>query len=118
MAAVVVNSVAMSADGSSTLAGISYTTLVSGAGAGVFFTYDTTKFILLKNDSGGAAVFTVLLKDYEDLDDIGATPDDMTIAVADGSTHMLPMSAPFRNSSGQVTIECDVAGEVAVIALS
>lgn len=86
-----------------------------GDGNGVQFPHDSRILLVLKNDTGGAAEFTLKLKSFEGLAALSITPDDHTIEVADGKTHVVKLDDVFKNSDGNVVVECDVAGEVLAI---
>ena len=95
-----------------------FTTLGVGADNGVTFTFATNNEVILKNPTGGAAVFTfiVAVRDAE-ATSVGATITDTTVTVAAGKTHILDkLSELFRDATTKlVAIDCDVAGEVLVL---
>jgi len=92
-----------------------FTTLVAGSGNGVKFTYEQQLVVVLKNDSGGAAVFTfktILAGGYSSY---GVTATNPTLTLATGKTYLWRPNTIFRDSSSFVTIECDVAGKALVL---
>lgn len=94
----------------------SYATLGAGAGNGVSFVYDGNNRIILKNDTGGAATFTIKVPTPTQYSDIGSTASDSTIAVANGkSVELKAVSLSVaRQSDGNIYIDCNVAGKVLV----
>ena len=94
-----------------------FNTLTPGSGNGVEFEYSSSNEIILKNDTGGPAVFTFVIgvRAAEDTE-VGGTITDTTVTVADGKTHVLnDLNELFRNSDGNVYIDCDVAGKVLLL---
>ena len=91
-----------------------YATMGTGAGNGVSVSYDGNTRIVLKNDTGGAATFTVKVPTPASYTDIGVTFPDMTVAVANGKTHEFKPAAVWRQSDGSIYIDCNVAGKVLV----
>ena len=91
-----------------------YATLGTGAGNGVAFPHDGNQRIILKNDTGGAATFTIKVPTPASYTDIGVTFPDMTVAVANGKTHEFKPAAVWRQSDGAIYIDCNVAGKVLV----
>lgn len=92
-----------------------FATLSTGSGNGVQFTYNPANRLVLKNDTGGAAVFTIKVPTPGQYSGQGATIPDVTKSVATGKTVLYPLSAIFKQSDGRVYIECDVAGKVLVL---
>ena len=91
-----------------------YATMGTGAGNGVSVSYDGNTRIVLKNDTGGAATFTVKIATPTSYSDIGVTFPDMSIAVANGKTWEFKPPAVWRQADGNVYIDCNVAGKVLV----
>ena len=93
-----------------------FTTLVAGSGNGVKFDYVDDLVVVLKNDSGGAAVFTVKVRTPASFTTYSAGVSHPTINVANNKTYLLRLDqSPFVDASGDITIECDVAGKVLVL---
>ena len=93
-----------------------FTTLSTGAGNGASFAYDGNNLIVLKNDTGGAAVYTVKVPTPSTYSGLSLTIPDMTVSVANGKTWLLEPNSVFRQSDGNVYIDCDVAGKILVLA--
>ncbi len=93
-----------------------FATLGTGASNGVTFPYDGNNRILLKNDTGGAATFTIKLPTPTTHSNLGVTVPDMTVAVANGKTYEFKASSlqVARQSDGAIYIDCNVAGKVLV----
>ena len=89
-----------------------FSTLVAGAGNGVEFTFNTRGIIILKNDSGGAAVFTIKAPGEAKFSDKGITVPDATVSVANNKSYVYQPTTVFKQSDSKVYIECDVAGKV------
>jgi hypothetical protein len=92
-----------------------FTTLVVGAGNGIKFEYTDRLTIILKNTTGGAATFTILVPQIDILTEAGVTVPDSDIVVANGKTYLVQEAYAFKDSDGYVTIECDVAGEILLV---
>lgn len=92
-----------------------FTTLVTGAGNGIKFEYNDRLAIILKNDTGGAATFTILVPQIAILTEAGVTVPDADIAVATGKTYLVQQAYAFKDEDGYITIECDVAGKILLI---
>ena len=95
---------------------VSFATLGAGASNGVTFPYDGNNRILLKNDTGGAATFTVKIPTPTNLAGIGVTVPDMTVSVANGKVYEFKSASlqVARQSDGNIYIDCNVAGKVLV----
>ena len=107
---------AVSSNGYNLTDSADFTTLVAGAGNGVQFTHDGNDTLILKNDTGGAAVFTFKTPTPSSLSAVGGSVTEPTVTVADGKTHVMPpLGTVFKQSDGKVYIECDVAGKVLLL---
>lgn len=115
MAAVDIAAVPLDGDGIN-LTDASFQTLVAGGSNGVRFVY-ARNLIVLKNDTGGAAVFTINLAPYATLTALGLPTPNLTVNVANNKTYVLPVDSSFNND-GYVTITCDVAGKTLILGLS
>ena len=94
-----------------------FTTLVAGSGNGVQFTHESDLIIVLKNDTGGSATFTLKIPASSSLTTYGGSITSPTIVVANGKTYLLRLDTLFRDgSTGYVTIECNVGGKALVLA--
>lgn len=117
MAAAEITPTAVPVDGYNLTDSADFATLVAGAGNGVTFNFDASDLVALKNDSGGAAVFTIKVRQDSKFSVHGLTVPDETISVADGKTVVLRMVEIFKTTAGKIIIECDVAGKVLVLDL-
>jgi len=91
-----------------------YATLGTGVGNGVSFAFDGNTRVVLKNDTGGAATFTVKIATPTSYSDIGVTFPDMTIAVANGKTWEFKPPSVWRQTDGNIYIDCNVAGKALI----
>lgn len=94
-----------------------YTTLATGAGNGISFAYDPSDLIVLKNDTGGSAAYTIKVVQSAALTAVGVTIGDVTITVATAKSHAFRLSDIFKQSGDLAFIDCDVAGKALVIDL-
>lgn len=92
-----------------------FAALSTGAGNGKEISYDPAARIILKNTTGGAAVYTVKVPTPSPYTAIGITLSDMTITLAAGKTWELKPHAVMRQADGNIYIDCDVAGSVLVL---
>ena len=92
-----------------------YTTMSTGSGNGVQFALDTNDIVVLKNGTGGAAVYTIKVPGETKYSEKGATVPDVTVTVANNKSWVYPLSAIFKQSDGKVYIDCDVAGQILVL---
>lgn len=95
----------------------SFSTLSTGATNGVEIPYREADLIVLKNDTGGAAVFTLKVKQPAQYSGQSITVPDKTVSVATGKTHVYPTATIFKQTDGDIYIDCDVAGKVLALAL-
>lgn len=93
-----------------------YETLATGAGNGVEVPFRTGDLLHLKNDTGGAAVFTLKVAQPSSLSTHSVTVPDKTVSVATGKVYIYPVAAIFKQTDGDVYIDCDVAGKVLSLA--
>lgn len=93
----------------------SYTTMSTGDGNGVTFSHDITDVIILLNDSGGTATYTVIAEPVASVTAIGGTITDPDITVANNKTHVLKPIAGMSQTDGDIYIDCDVAGKIIVL---
>ena len=90
-------------------------TLSTGAGNGVEVPYQQATYLLLRNDTDGAAAFTLKVPTSTGMSARGITVPDVTVNVADGKDVLYPVDAIFRQSGDELYVDCDVAGKVACI---
>lgn len=98
----------------------SFKTLTSGADNGVEFTFSKTGFVVLKNRTGGNAVYTVKTAAKDPYNTRGQNPADLTITVADGKDYLFSPSETIHadQSTKKVKIDCDVAAEILAVKLN
>lgn len=97
------------------LASVSFVATGVGSGNGRYWSYLPGDVVLLKNDTGGAAVFTAVFSTPAEYTRFGMTVASPTITVADGKTVALRLGELLLDTSGQILLDCDVAGKVAVL---
>lgn len=95
-----------------------FDTLATGANNGVEVPYRAGDILILKNDTGGPAEFTVKVRQPQDFTALGVTVPDDTFTVADGDTHIIPLAAVYKQTDSDIYVDCDVAGEVLLLAVS
>lgn len=91
-----------------------FDTLGTGDGNGVSFTYSNNDTVVLKNDSGSPATFTIKVPTPADYSSRVTIPDE-AVSVADGKEHLYKITPIFKQSDGNIYIDCDVAGEVLIL---
>lgn len=97
---------------------MTFTTMTLGADNGVYFDFDAADLIVLNNTTGGAAEYTLILNPPASITNIGGSVTDPTVTVAAGKAHFIrPTDILRQTTDGDVYIDCDVAGEIAVINL-
>lgn len=95
-----------------------FQTLSTGAGNGIEVPYRAGDVLILKNDTGGAATFTVKVRQPQEFAALSVTVPDKTFSVADGKTYIVPLATVFRQADSDIYVDCDVAGEVLCLAVS
>lgn len=93
-----------------------FTTMTLGSGNGVAFVLTTSDRIILKNDSGSSATYTIKIPTPASYSSIGVTVPDMTVTVATGKSYVLEPPITARQSDGMIYIDCSVAGKILVLA--
>jgi len=91
-----------------------FTELATGTGNGVYFPLLGTDLIVLKNDTGDVATFTIVVTTPAGYTTFGITVPSPTIEVADGKTVVLRVADVLKDGDGNVQVDCDVAGEMLV----
>lgn len=93
-----------------------YATLGTGAGNGITFTYDGNYRVILKNDTGGAATFTIKVPSPTSYSNVSVTIPDISISIANGKSHEFKATSwnIARQTDGNIYIDCNVAGKVVV----
>lgn len=94
---------------------ITWTTLVAGSNNGRYFSFNDAECLLIYNDTGGAASFTIPLTEGDDLDALSITLNDKTIALDNTDHKLCVVSSKYKDATGYINIDCDVAGKVAVV---
>lgn len=94
-----------------------FTTMSTGAGNGIEVPARQGDTLVLYNSTGGAAVYTLKLPTPTAIAARGATVPDVTYSVATGKMHLYPLTDTiFRQSDGDVYVDCDVAGKIVCLA--
>ena len=94
---------------------VTLTTLTPGTDNGQYFSFADAEFFIMENSTGGAATFTIPLTEPDDYAERGITFDDKTFTVATGKHVVYPVDSRFKDSDGNINIDCDVAGKIAVV---
>lgn len=94
-----------------------FATLSTGSGNGVEVPFREADLIVLKNDTGGAAVFTIKVPQPSQYAGQSITVPDKTVNVATGKSIVYPTAILYRQTDGDIYIDCDVAGKVIALAL-
>jgi hypothetical protein len=92
-----------------------FAVMSTGAGNGKEIVYDPATLVILKNTTGGAAVYTVKIPAPAAYTNVGSTVSDTTITVATNKTWLLAMKAVYRQADGDIYIDCDVAGSILAV---
>lgn len=92
-----------------------FSTLVAGSGNGVSFAWASSDWVILKNDSGGSGTFTLKFGPFTAITGYGGSVTNATIVVANNKTYFLRLDSQFSDASGNVVIECSVAGKALVL---
>lgn len=107
---------AISSNGYNLTDSTDFTTLATGSGNGVEFTYDANDILILKNGTASTANFTFVVATPSSVSSVGGSITSPTITLAAGKTHIMPsLPSVFRQSDGKVYIDCDAAGEVLLL---
>lgn len=91
------------------------TTMSTGASNGVMVPYDPGTKLLLRNGTGGAAVYTIKVPTPSSYGDHSITIPDKTVNLATAKDMVYKLDAIFKQSDGKVYIDCDVAAKIAAI---
>lgn len=92
-----------------------FAVLATGANNGKIIPFDSASRIILKNTTGGAAVYTIKIPTPSQYSAIGITLSDMTVTVAAGKTWDLKPHAAMKQTDGNIYIDCDVAASILVM---
>lgn len=92
-----------------------FATLATGASNGIEVPFREGDVLILKNGTGGAAVFTVKIRQPSQYSNLGITIPDETFSVANGKTYLVPLAQVFKQTDGDVYVDCDVAGDVIML---
>lgn len=105
---------AFGADGVTVGAGGSQATMTTGTGNGKAISFGGLLFLVLLNDTAGAATYTIKTQQPPKFSGRGITVPDETHLVAAGDTKLVPTSSAF-DVDGSVIVECDVAAKIDAI---
>lgn len=92
-----------------------FATLGTGANNGVEVPYNKNDLLVLRNDTVGAAAYTLKVATPTKFSERSSTVGDVTVTVAAGKIWLYPVGNIFRQSDGDIYVDCDVAGKVAVL---
>jgi hypothetical protein len=91
------------------------TTMATGATNGVMVPYTPGTKLLLRNQTAGAAVYTIKVPTPTVFSAHSITVPDKTVTVAAGKDVIHKLEAVFRQSDDKVYVDCDVAARIAAI---
>jgi len=94
---------------------ISWTTLVAGSSNGRYFSFNDAEMLLIYNDTGGSATFTIPLTEGDDLDALNITLNDKTISCDNNDHQFCVVSSKYKDADNYINVDCDVAGKIAVV---
>ena len=94
---------------------IAWTALTPGTDNGRFFSFNDAEALLIYNDTGGAASFTLPLTEGSDLSALNITYNDKAISLDNNDHKLCVVSSKYKDGDGYINIDCDVAGKFAVI---
>ena len=94
---------------------ISWTTLAAGSNNGRYFSFNDAEMLLIYNDTGGAATFTIPLTEGDDLDALNITFNDKTISCDNNDHQFCVVSSKYKDADNYINVDCDVAGKIAVV---
>jgi hypothetical protein len=115
MARSALNAVSLPTTGYNVTDSADFAVMATGANNGKEIVYNGAVRILLKNTTGGAAVFTIKVPTPAQYTAIGLTLSDMTVTVAAGKTWELKPHAAMKQADGKIYIDCDVAASILVL---
>jgi len=94
-----------------------FATLATGDNNGVDFSYNSQDLVLLKAPGGGAADFTIVTVQKDPHSGRNITVPNDVVTVAAGKTWVYSLSESLHKdaTTGNCSIDCDVAGQVLVL---
>jgi hypothetical protein len=115
MSRVAISAVAITETGYNLTDSASFTTMGTGVGNGVEITYDPGYILVLKNATGGNAVYTFKVPQPAAFAAKGITVPDVDVTVATAKSWLYPLAGIFRQTDGKVYVDCDVAANILVL---
>ena len=94
---------------------IAWTALTPGTDNGRFFSFNDGEALLIYNDTGGAATFTIPLTEGDDLDALNITFNDKTISCDNNDHQFCVVSSKYKDADNYINVDCNVAGKIAVV---
>lgn len=94
---------------------ITWTALTAGSNNGRYFSFNDAEMLLIYNDTGGAASFTIPITESSDLSALNITYNDKTIALDNTDHKLCVVSSKYKDASNYIHVDCDVAGKIAVV---
>jgi hypothetical protein len=116
MARVPITAVTIPDTGYNVTDSVDFETMVSGANNGVTLPHNSAARIVLYNSTGGALTYTLKVPTPAAYTAIGVTFDDVDVTVAAGDMWELKQNSLFRQSDGNIYIDCSGAGKILVLA--
>lgn len=96
-------------------ADVTFTTLTAGSNNGGYFSFADSEMLILYNDTGGAATFTIPLTEPTNYNTLGVTFNDKTFPVDNGDFCLVHPDSRYQDDDGYINLDCDVAGKFAVV---
>lgn len=97
------------------LSAATFETMATGSGNGVEFPHNTGDIIVLENNAGGPATYTIVVNQPAQYDDHGITVPDITEVVAVGDQTLYRVAGIMKQGDGNVYVDCDVAADILVL---
>lgn len=95
-----------------------FTTMVSGANNGVEIPYRAGDLLVLKNDTVGAAVYTIKSAQPSAYSVHSIVVPDKVAGVAAAKTRIIALDTIWKQADGDIYVDCDIAGKILMMAMS
>jgi len=109
-----ITAVTLTAGGYNLTDATGFTAMATGTANGVSFAYNSNDLVVMKNGTGTAATYTLKVPSPTDYSDRVTIPDE-TVSVANGKTYLYKLSPIFKQSDGDVYIDCDQTASILVL---
>jgi hypothetical protein len=95
-----------------------YTTMATGANNGVTAPSQQGDVLILRNDTGGAAAYTIKTPQATGYAAQGITVSDVVVTVAAAKIWVYEPTTLQRQADNQIYVDCDVAGKILLLAMN